>query len=40
MIVGAVFRGGGDWMDGVLRSEITRDGLDATEIICDMNKEE
>lgn len=37
MIVGAVFRGG-DWMDGVLRSEITRDGLDATEIICDMIK--
>lgn len=37
MIVGAVFRGG-DWIDGVLRSEITRDGLDATEIICKMIK--
>ncbi|HHV24004.1 MAG: DUF99 family protein [Methanosarcina sp.] len=37
MIVGAVFRGG-DWMDGVLRSEITRDGFDATDIICDMIK--
>ncbi len=37
MIVGAIFRGG-DWIDGVLRSEITRDGLDATEIICKMIK--
>ena len=35
MIVGAVLRGG-DWIDGVLRSEITRDGLDATDIICSM----
>jgi endonuclease V-like protein UPF0215 family len=35
MIVGAVFRGG-NWIDGVLRSEITKDGLDATEIICNM----
>lgn len=35
MIVGAIFRGG-DWIDGVLRSEITKDGLDATEIICNM----
>lgn len=37
MIVGAVFRGG-DWIDGVLRSEITKDGLDATEVICEMIK--
>ncbi|WP_440946785.1 DUF99 family protein [Methanosarcina sp. T3] len=37
MIVGTVFRGG-DWMDGVLRSEITRDGLDATEVIVTMIK--
>ncbi|HWQ47702.1 MAG TPA: DUF99 family protein [Methanosarcina sp.] len=37
MIVGAVFRGG-DWIDGVLRSEITKDGLDATEVICNMIK--
>jgi endonuclease V-like protein UPF0215 family len=37
MIVGVVFRGG-DWVDGVLRSEITKDGLDATEIICKMIK--
>ncbi len=35
MIVGTVFRGG-DWMDGVLRSDITKDGLDATDIICNM----
>jgi endonuclease V-like protein UPF0215 family len=37
MIVGTVFRGG-DWIDGVLRSEITRDGLDATEVIGKMIK--
>lgn len=37
MIVGAVFRGG-DWIDGVLRSEITRDGLDATGVISSMIK--
>lgn len=35
MVVGAVFRGG-DWMDGVLRSDITKDGLDATDVICKM----
>jgi endonuclease V-like protein UPF0215 family len=35
MIVGTVFRGG-DWMDGVLRSDITKDGLDATDVICRM----
>jgi endonuclease V-like protein UPF0215 family len=37
MIVGTVFRGG-DWIDGVLRSEITRDGLDATGVIAAMIK--
>ena len=37
MIVGAVFRGV-NWIDGVLRSEITKDGLDATEVICEMIK--
>jgi endonuclease V-like protein UPF0215 family len=37
MIVGAIFRGG-DWIDGVLRSEITKDGLDATEVIYEMIK--
>jgi hypothetical protein len=37
MIVGTVFRGG-DWIDGVLRSEITRDGLDATGVIVRMIK--
>lgn len=37
MIVGAVLRGG-DWIDGVLSSEITKDGLDATDIICSMIK--
>lgn len=37
MIVGTIFRGG-DWIDGVLRSEITKDGLDATYVICNMIK--
>lgn len=37
MIVGTVFRGG-DWIDGILRSDITRDGLDATEVIGTMIK--
>ncbi|RXA17095.1 DUF99 family protein [Methanosarcina sp. MSH10X1] len=37
MIVGAVFRGG-DWIDGVLRSEITKDGLDATDVIGSLIK--
>ena len=37
MVVGTVFRGG-DWMDGVLRADITKDGLDATDIICRMIK--
>lgn len=35
IIIGAVFRGG-EWLDGVLRSEITRDGMDATDIIIGM----
>ncbi len=35
MIVGAVFRGG-EWLDGVLRSEITRDGMDGTDVIIEM----
>ncbi|MDK2948633.1 MAG: uncharacterized protein PWQ63_1793 [Methanolobus sp.] len=34
-IVGVFFRGG-KWLDGVLRSEITRDGLDATGRIVSM----
>ncbi len=34
-IVGAFFRGG-LWLDGVLRSEITRDGMDSTERIISM----
>ncbi len=32
MIIGTLFRGG-DWMDGVLRSDVTKDGLDATDVI-------
>ncbi len=35
MIIGTIFRGG-EWMDGVLRSYITKDGLDATDVICSM----
>ncbi|WMW24091.1 DUF99 family protein [Methanolobus sediminis] len=35
IIVGAFFRGG-KWLDGVLRSEITRDGMDATDSIVSM----
>ena len=38
MIIGTVFRGG-EWMDGLLRAEITRDGVDATEVITRMVKE-
>lgn len=37
MIVGTIFRGG-DWIDGILRSDITKDGLDATPVICNMIK--
>ena len=35
MIVGVIFRGGA-WLDGVLRSEITRDGLDATDVVSEL----
>lgn len=35
LVVGAFFRGG-QWLDGVMRSEITRDGMDATERIIEM----
>lgn len=34
-IIGALFRGG-EWLDGVLRSNITRDGMDATDVIIEM----
>ncbi|MCZ7399640.1 MAG: DUF99 family protein [Candidatus Methanoperedens sp.] len=34
-IIGAFFRGGGQ-LDGVLKSEITKDGMDATDIITGM----
>lgn len=34
-IVGAFFRGGG-WLDGLLCSQITRDGMDATDRITEM----
>ncbi|VVB96100.1 Uncharacterised protein [uncultured archaeon] len=34
-IIGAFFRGGGQ-LDGVLKSEITKDGMDATDIISGM----
>jgi endonuclease V-like protein UPF0215 family len=35
MIIGTFFRGGGQ-LDGVLKSEITKDGMDATDIITEM----
>ncbi len=35
LIVGAFFRGG-TWLDGVMHSHVTRDGMDATERIADM----
>ncbi len=34
-IIGAFFRGG-LWLDGVLSSKITRDGMDATQVIINM----
>ena len=37
IIIGTFFRGG-DQIDGILRSEITRDGLDATEIMVSIIK--
>ncbi len=36
-IIGAFFRGG-EQLDGVLRSEITKDGMDATDVIVKMIK--
>ncbi len=36
-VVGVVYRGG-YWLDGVMRTEVTVDGLDATEKIADMIK--
>ncbi|MEA1984498.1 MAG: DUF99 family protein [Euryarchaeota archaeon] len=35
LIVGAFFRGG-EWLDGVMCSRITRDGMDGTDTIIDM----
>ena len=35
MIIGAFFRGG-EWLDGVLRSDITKDGDDATDTLIRM----
>ena len=35
MIVGVIFRAG-EWLDGVLRSELARDGLDGTDVIAEM----
>lgn len=35
LVVGAVMRGG-DWLEGVLRTHVTRDGLDATERLVEM----
>lgn len=35
MLVGAFFRGG-NWLDGVMRSHVTRDGMDSTDTIVEM----
>ncbi|MHC1570553.1 MAG: endonuclease dU [Methermicoccaceae archaeon] len=35
LVVGALFRGA-EWLDGVMRTYLTRDGLDATERIAEM----
>lgn len=37
LIVGAFFRGG-EWLDGVMRNHVTRDGMDSTEAIVKMAK--
>ncbi|MFC1787361.1 DUF99 family protein [Halobacteriota archaeon] len=37
MLIGAIFRGA-DWLECVLRTEITRDGFDATERIIELAK--
>ncbi|MEA1924800.1 MAG: DUF99 family protein, partial [Candidatus Altiarchaeota archaeon] len=34
-IVGTVFRGG-NWLDGVLRSEVAVDGIDSTDKLAEM----
>ncbi len=36
-LIGAFFRGGGQ-LDGVLRAEVTKDGMDATDVIASMIK--
>ena len=38
LVVGTVFRGG-EWLDGVVRTTITRDGMNATERLVEMIKE-
>jgi len=38
MIIGAFFRGG-EQLDGILRREITRDGMDATDVLTRMVKD-
>jgi len=38
IIIGAFFRGG-EQLDGILRAEITRDGMDATDILIRMIKD-
>lgn len=38
MIIGAFFRGG-EQLDGILRREITRDGMDATDVLIRMVKD-
>jgi endonuclease V-like protein UPF0215 family len=35
LIVGAFFRGG-EWLDGVMRSYVTKDGMDSTDAIVEM----
>lgn len=37
LIVGAFFRGG-EWLDGVMRSYVTKDGMDSTDAIVEMSK--
>ena len=37
LVIGTVFRGG-LWLDGVLRTEVEKDGLDATEKIIEMTR--
>jgi hypothetical protein len=35
LVIGTIFRGG-HWLDGVIRTKITKDGMDATEKLIDM----